>query len=78
TDIRYDHEPAWGVTNTLQSVAVDVRQDRLTLAHDRPLGPRWSAGASGEVASVEHRGAADAGRNLRLAASASVGRAVSS
>lgn len=77
TDLRYDHEPAFAVTNTLQSVAVNVRQDRFGLVHSQPLSEVWSATVSAEAASLEHRGITGAARNLRLQVGASLGRALS-
>lgn len=77
TDVRFDHEPAFAVTNTLQSVAVNVRQDRLGLVHGQPLSGGWSATVSAEAASLEHRGIAGADRNLRLQVGGSVGRTLS-
>lgn len=76
-DVRFDHEPAFAVTNTLQSVAVNVRQDRLGVVHSQPLSRVWSATVSAEAASLEHRGISGADRNLRLQLGASVGRALS-
>ncbi|NNF12140.1 MAG: tetratricopeptide repeat protein [Gemmatimonadetes bacterium] len=77
TDVRFDHEPAFAVTNTLQSVAVNVRQDRFGITHSQPLSDGWSAAVSAEAASLEHRGISGADRNLRIQVGASVGRALS-
>ncbi len=77
TDVRFDHEPAFAVTNTLQSVAVNVRQDRLGIVHSQPLSEVWNATVSAEAASLEHRGITGADRNLRLQVGASLGRALS-
>ncbi len=77
TDVRFDHEPAFALTNTLQSIAENVRQDRLFVAHDRPVGSAWSLALSADVASLEHRGVAAAERNVRLQMGASAGRALS-
>ena len=62
TDVRFDHEPAFGVANTLQAVEANVRQDRLQLSHTEPLGERWVAGATAEVASLDHVDVAGAER----------------
>jgi tetratricopeptide (TPR) repeat protein len=77
TELRVDHEPAYGVTNTLQAVLADVRQDEVTVSHAQPLGERWSAAATAQAASLDHHGL-DADRNLRLSGGASVGRGVAS
>lgn len=77
TDVSFDHEPAFAVTNTLQSVAVNVRQDRLGVTHSQPLSGGWSAAVAAEAASLDHRDVAGADRNLRLQVGASVGRALS-
>lgn len=77
TELRLDHEPAYEATRTLQSVAADVRQDRVTLSHSRPLSERWSAAVTAEAASLDHRGVAGSERNLRLQLAASLGRSLS-
>jgi hypothetical protein len=77
TDVRFDHEPAFGVANTLQAVEANVRQDRLQLSHTEPLGERWVAGATAEVASLDHVEVAGAERNTRLQAALSAGRILS-
>lgn len=77
TDVRLEHAPAFGITNTLQSVRADVRQDRLYAAHARPLGEEWSLALSGEAASLAHGGVVSAERNLRVSFGASAGRLVS-
>lgn len=77
TDLRLEHAPAFGATNTVQAVQADVRQDALSVTHAQPLGARWSLGASGEVASLDHRALSGGDRNLRVSAGLSVGRAVS-
>jgi tetratricopeptide (TPR) repeat protein len=78
TDVAFDHEPAWALTNTLQSVDADVRQDRLTAAHVLPLGETWSLAAVAEGASLDHRGISGSDRNLRVGGGLSVGRKISS
>ncbi len=77
TEVRFDHAPAFSAINTLQAVEADVRQDRLFVAHTRPLNERWSFAASGEATSLSHSGVPGAERNLRLSVGASVGRSVS-
>lgn len=78
TELRLDHEPAYPVTRTLQSIAADVWQDRLTIGHDQPLSERWSAAVSGEVASLDHEAVPGTDRNLRLQLAASLAKIVSS
>ena len=77
TDLRIDHGPAFSATNTFQAIEVDVRQDRLFVAHARPVNELWSIAATGEVASLSHSGVPGSDRNLRLSAGASVGRSMS-
>ncbi len=77
TDLRFDHEPAYGALTTLQSAEADVRQDRFTVGHSRPVGERWNTAFSAEAASIDHRGVSGADRNLRLAVGSSVGRSMS-
>ena len=77
TDVRFDHEPAFGLTNTLQSVQANVRQDRLQASHTEPLGERWVTGVTAEVASIDHVDIAGAARNTRLQGALSVGRILS-
>jgi len=77
TDISFDHEPAFGVTNTLQSVVANVTQDRLAVSHSQPLGEEWSLSATAEAASLDHDGFAGSDRNLRLQGGLSVGRILS-
>ena len=77
TDLRIDHGPAFSATNTLQAIEADVRQDRLFVAHARPLNELWSVAVTGEAASLSHSGVPGTDRNLRLSAGASVGRAMS-
>jgi tetratricopeptide (TPR) repeat protein len=74
TDVRFDHEPAYGFANTLQAVDANVRQDRLSASHNQPLGEKWVSAATAEVASMDHRGIDDADRNTRLLGSLAVGR----
>ena len=77
TEIRIDHAPAFGVTNTLQAVRADVQQDRLFVAHAQPLNELWSLAVTGEGASLSHGGVPGAGRNLRVSLGASAGRMMS-
>ena len=77
TDVGFDHEPAYALTNTLQSVFAQVYQDRLTASHSRPVGESWSLAATAEAASLDPRGVAGTTRNLRLQGALSVGRAMS-
>lgn len=76
TDVDIDSEPAHVSANTLQASEADVRQDRLAVAHARPLGSSWSLAASGEVASLRHRGLSGTDDNVRSAGSAAVVRAL--
>lgn len=78
TDVRVDYRPAYAVTRTLQSVATDLREARLEVAHAQPLSGAWSVAVTGEVASLDPRDVAGADHNVRLQAGASVGRALSS
>ncbi|HSH76042.1 MAG TPA: hypothetical protein VLA09_10205, partial [Longimicrobiales bacterium] len=50
TDLRYEHGPAYPVTNTLQSVLAEVVQDRVSLGHARALDERWSLSAAVDAA----------------------------
>jgi hypothetical protein len=50
TDVRYEHGPAYPITATLQSAAVGVVQDHLSVSHARRLGVRWSMTATAEGA----------------------------
>lgn len=77
TDVSFDHQPAYVSARTLQSLAADVRQDRLTLSHSQPLSERWSAAVTAEAASLDHRAVGGADRNLRLQLAASIGRVLS-
>jgi tetratricopeptide (TPR) repeat protein len=42
TRLGVEHAPAYPLASTLQSVLAELVQDRLTLAHARPLGDRWT------------------------------------
>lgn len=75
TDVDVDYEPAHISANTLQSAVGDVRQIRAVVTHNRPLSGPWSLSTAAEAASLDH-GAVATGRNLRAAASASLGRSV--
>jgi len=75
TEVRYEHGPAHPLANTLQSALAGVVQDRLTLAHARPLDERWSLSAVAEAASLRTGSAdlvtgPDATTRLQLAVSA--------
>ena len=59
TDVRYDHEPAFGATNTLQSVLANVRQDRVAVTHTRPLSRRWSGAVTAETAVLDQEEVSD-------------------
>jgi len=74
TDVRFDHEPAFGFANTLQAVSANVRQDRLSAAHSRALGERWVSGVTAEISSMDHRGIDGADRNTRIQGSLQVAR----
>jgi tetratricopeptide (TPR) repeat protein len=74
TDVRFDHEPAFGFANTLQAVSGNVRQDRLSAAHSRALGERWVSGVTAEISSMDHRGIEGADRNTRIQGSLQVAR----
>ncbi len=76
-DVRFDHEPAYGISNTLQSVLGQVQQDKVYVALSQPLGERWVAAATAEGASLAHLGIAGAGRNTRLQGGVSLGRVLS-
>ena len=78
TDVGFDHEPAYGLTNTLQSMAANVRQDRFTAAHGQPISEAWSIAGTFEAASLDHRDVAGADRNTRIGGGLSVGRTMSS
>jgi predicted Zn-dependent protease len=45
TEIRFEHGPAHPLASTLQSVLAEVVHERLSLAHARALGERWSVSA---------------------------------
>jgi tetratricopeptide (TPR) repeat protein len=77
TDVAFDHEPAYVLTNTLQSAQADVRQDRFTGGHSQPLGESWHLALNGEVASLDPRGVAGGSRNLRVGGGLSLGRTLS-
>jgi hypothetical protein len=74
TDLRFDHEPAFGFANTFQAVQANVRQDRVLVAHTEPLSARWVAAATLETASLDHLDVAAAPRNTRVQGSLSLGR----
>lgn len=77
TDLRYERGPAHPVTNTLQSVAAAVVQDRVSLGHTRALGGRGSIAASLDAAWLRagSPGVADDG-TARLSVSATASRGV--
>ena len=77
TDVHFDHEPAYALTNTLQSVLARVEQDRLVASHSRPLDGRWSLAITAEAASLNHRESAGSDRNLRIQGALSLGRSIS-
>jgi tetratricopeptide (TPR) repeat protein len=78
TELRWDYQPAYESTNTLQSLQAEVRENGLTLEHARPLGERWSAALTAQAASLDHGDVSGAERNWRLSAGASAGRGVAS
>lgn len=78
-ELRYDHEPAYSLTGTLQSVFAQLSQDRLSLTLARPLNDRWSLFAEGHVALLDPQGLSgpDADRtSVRVQASVSAGRSM--
>ena len=76
TDVVVEHAPAYDVVNTLQSSAANVQYERLSIAHSRPLGERWSLAATAEALSLDHRDLPAEDRNLRVAGGLSLGRLV--
>ena len=76
TDVRYDHGPAYPLTVTLQSVAADVVQDRLTATASRQLGDRWSLSAAGDGSWLRARDLSGADGSFRLEGGLSLGRSV--
>lgn len=69
-EAAYRHGPAYPLATTLESVMGTVRADQLRLAARRGFGEGWSAGASGELASVRGGGT----ENWRLGGGASLSR----
>lgn len=86
TDLRYDHGPAYPLTQTLQSMFAKVVQDRLTANLARRVGEEWSLSVAGDAALLAALGADGFGgvdlsvdegdRSLRLEVGTSLGRSL--
>jgi tetratricopeptide (TPR) repeat protein len=78
TEGRYEHGPAYPITATLQSAAIGVVQDRLSVSHARPLNTRWSVTATADGAllraELDSIPSARHERTARLQASIALGR----
>jgi hypothetical protein len=77
-ELRYDHEPAYPLTGTLQSVYAQLSQDRVSVTIARPLTDRWSLSAEGDVALLDPRGLSgpQGDRTVRVQGAFSAGRSM--
>jgi len=76
--VDYAHEPAYGLTATLQSASAHVTQDRLVATLDRPLGDRWSLTVQGDAAVLRSDAAGADGSTTRLQGALGLIRALGS
>jgi hypothetical protein len=64
--VDYGHQPAYGLTGTLQSAIARVTQDRLLASWSQTVGDRWSVSGQADVSRLEAKGVSGAEASARI------------
>jgi tetratricopeptide (TPR) repeat protein len=72
--VDYGHQPAYGLTGTLQSAIARVTQDRLLASWSQTVGDRWTLSGQADVSRLEAKAVSGAEASARIQGALSVSR----